>query len=97
VVASAREHVGAGGGNGDLVFSARRESEEGGRNESSSRVRGVLRASRTNQWGRDRCMAAMAHPRCGNGLRLVGHSQLKKLNGSPKMTTDRVTSSLIIS
>jgi hypothetical protein len=45
-VASAREHVGAGGGNGGFVFSARRESEEGGRNESSSRAHGVLRTLR---------------------------------------------------
>jgi hypothetical protein len=41
-VASAHEHVGAGDGNGGSVFSARRESEEGGRNESSSRARGVF-------------------------------------------------------
>jgi hypothetical protein len=33
MVASTREHVGAGGDNGGFVFSARRESEEGGRKE----------------------------------------------------------------
>jgi hypothetical protein len=43
MVANAREHVRAGGGNGGSVFSARRESEEGeGRNGSSSRARGVF-------------------------------------------------------
>jgi hypothetical protein len=96
-VARAHKHIGAGDGNGGSVFSIRRESEEEGRNESSSRLRGVLRASQTDQWGRGWRTAAMARPRGGNGLRPVGHNRLKKLNGSPKMMTDRATSSLIIS
>jgi hypothetical protein len=72
-VASAREHVGAGGGNGGSVFSARKESEEGGRNESSSRARGVLRTLRPDRWGHDRCMAATVCPRGSTALRSVGH------------------------
>jgi hypothetical protein len=41
-VASACEHVRVGSGNGGSVFSARRESKEGGRNGSSSHARGVF-------------------------------------------------------
>jgi hypothetical protein len=41
---------------------------------------GDLRASWANQWGRDWRTAATAHPRGGNGLRLVDHRGLKKQN-----------------
>jgi hypothetical protein len=37
-VASTHEHVGAGGGNGGSVFSARRESEEGGMRAATAPV-----------------------------------------------------------
>jgi hypothetical protein len=81
-MASVREHVGVGGSNNGSVFSTKKESKEGGKNESSSRVRGILRASWTNQWGHGQGMATTVCPHGGNSLRPVGHNRLKRLNST---------------